>query len=700
MSRFLKSNYHYFLIVAFSLLCYHFLWLNAYSMKWDLAEQYLPWRYFVGKCISNSTLPYWNPFQLGGYPAYSDPQSATWYYPAWIIGSTFGYSMKIIQLEVLSFITLGGLGFFMLSKKIGNSTNSSFFFSLSYLSSGFFVGNAQHLTWIAAAAWIPWLFYHYLYIRKESYNLHVLWFLLILYLFASSAYPAFLIISAYIIIIDQVVLFAKSSNKKQFFLQKLLLVFLCIIALLPILYSTLSSMSYFSRGAGITLEKALQHPFTWQSLLSLIAPFSSFKNPTLFNTDISMANAYVGLLPLILLLTYSVSKKNSKSNFWLIIAGVFLLISIGSQLPIREFLFHYVPGFNLFRFPSLFRLFFIISLLLFAASYYDILKIYIEKYRRKIVALIVITVSIFIGIIVYYISSWKPFEITSINTLATQYEQSTFEQHLIYQLAFQSVLLLSFCLLLYKKIGHFFLLTFICVDLFMSVRLNAMATMVVNTKTEDVDKLIPKNQHSFNVPKFQALANVIDQQYEYRWPLNWNMNCYYGELAIDGYNPFVLNSFNLLENSTIKDSVWQNAWLYFPSKIMYADESPSLNASEAWIQSSKTSEENYYTKPIIDTIQFKPNQIKLTYNSDSAFALVLAQNPFPGWKSSIDNVETSIYTCNFAQQLIKLPAGNHTLEFKFENNLLKYINLIHLILFAFTMLFACINSLKGIKNSY
>ncbi len=700
MNRFLKSNYHYFLIVAFAVLCYHFLWYDAYSMKWDLAEQYLPWRYFLGKCISNSVLPYWNPFQLGGYPTYADPQSAAWYYPAWLIGSTFGYSMKIIQLEVLSFIILGGLGFFMFSKKIGNSTNSSFFFSLSYLASGFFVGNAQHLTWIAAAAWIPWLFYHYLYIRKDSFNSHVLWFLIVLYLFASSAYPAFLIVSAYIIIIDQVTLFIKSYNKKLFVIQKLFLILLCILALLPIIYSTFSTMSYFSRGAGITLEKALQHPFTLQSLLSLITPFSSFKNPTLFNTDISMANAYIGLLPLILILVYSISKKNSKSTFWLIIAGVFLIISIGSQLPVREFLFNYIPGFNLFRFPSLFRLFFIIALLLFTASYYDILKIYIEKYRSRIVFLLVFTVLIFIGIILYHISSWKPFDIRSLHTLATQYEQSTFVQHLIFQLAFQSILLLSFCLLLYKKVGHFFLLTFMCVDLFMSVRLNAMATMVLNTKTEEVDKLIPLNQPAFNVPKFQALSSTIDQQYMYRWPLNWNMNCYFGEIAIDGYNPFVLNTFNQLENSPIKDSVWQNPWLYFPNKIIYADESPSLHSSEAWIKTAQTSVENYNTKPAVSTISFKPNHIEIKYRSDTATALVFAQNPFPGWKASIDGKPAEIKTCNYAQQLIKLPEGTHSIIIQFENQVLKYINIIHLALFFILLVFACVFSLKRINNSH
>jgi len=29
--------------------------------------------------------------------------------------------------------------------------------ALSYSLSGFFVGNAQHINWLIAAAWIPWL---------------------------------------------------------------------------------------------------------------------------------------------------------------------------------------------------------------------------------------------------------------------------------------------------------------------------------------------------------------------------------------------------------------------------------------------------------------------------------------------------------------------------------------------------------------
>lgn len=694
MNNFFKLNYHYLLLIIFAFTCYHFLWYEPYSMKWDLAEQYLPWRHFTGKSLSNGTLPFWNPFQLGGYPSFADPQSSAWYYPAWLIGSTFGYSMEIIELEILSYILLGGLGLFAFSKKVGNSTNSSFIVSLCYIANGFFVGNAQHLTWIAAAAWIPWLFYQYLHIRKSQYNIHLIWFLIVLYLFVSSSYPAFLMTCIYIIIIDQLILCYNSSSKFIFIRDKIILAILSIVSIFPIIYSTLTSANYFSRGAGITLEKALQHPFSWQSLLSLIAPFSSFKNPELFNTDISMANAYVGLLPVMLLLVYIFSKKNKRSTFWLVLSILFLVIAFGAQTPIRTLLYNYLPGFNLFRFPSLFRLFFIICILLFSASYYDSLKIYIEKYRFKIIKLLLIVVLVFGVIIIYNVSAWKPFSIHSLNELAIQFETSTFYQHVIYQLAFQSILLVLFCILLYKRVAKFFLLVLICADLFLSVRLNAMATMVLNTKSKDVDQLTKNADEKFHTPKFQALINSIDQQYEYRWPLNWNMNCYFNEIAIDGYNPFVLNTFNKLEASSIKDSVWQNSWLYSPSTIIYADSVDILNSNAAWVKSDKNNIVNFAEKPKIDSLTFSSNGIRFNYYADTNTCLILAQNPFPGWVATIDNLPTEIYTTNHSQQLILLNKGKHQVEWVFDNKWLNIICYLHLFLFLFLIIFASIKTFQ------
>lgn len=681
MNRFLKSNVNYFYIVAFSVICYYFLWLNPFSMKWDLAEQYLPWRYFIGKCLQNGELPFWNPFQLGGYPTYADPQSGALYYPVWLIGYVFGYSMRVIELEILTFIIIGGIGIYQLSNKLGNSKISSLIISLSYSACGFFVGNAQHLTWIAAAAWIPMLMSQYYSIRISIFKINLIWFLLVLYLFASSAYPAFLITCFYIILIDQIYLFIKAGNKVKYFVHRIVLALSIFAILFPIIYSVYSSVNYFSRGDGVSIEKALQHPFSFQSLISLIAPYSSFKNPELFNTDISMSNAYMGLFPVMLFTIYIFSKRNRKSTFWIIISLIFLIISVGSQTPIREILYKYLPGFDLFRFPSLFRLFFIVSFLLFCASYYESLKVYFETHRRKVLLILLTYVIVFLSIIFIYADVWHGVPLDSLSKLFAFNEASTYKQHLIYQLFIQSVLL-AITIILFSLRQRKFIIWLICFDLIISVRLNAGATIILNTKTKEVDALIKNADQNFNVPKLQSLSNSIDQQYEYRWPLNWNMNCYFGEIAIDGYNPFVLKSFNELSDSRFKDSIWKNGWYYFPNQILVSDTPKILESNTAWILEKNNHQSNKFNSEVkLNNISFKPNEMIFEYETKDSTPIVLAQNPYENWTAKIDGETVNIEKVNVSHQMVMLKPGKHKLAWSFNNDVLKWILSIHFCIF-------------------
>ncbi len=696
MNKHIKLNLNYFIIIVFALICYQFLWLQPFSMKWDLAEQYLPWRYFLGKSLQNGEIPFWNSFQLGGYPTFADPQSGFWYYPIWIVGYFFGYSMKIIELEILALLIIAGIGFYKLNVKLGNSKQASLLVSIAYMSSGFIIGNAQHLTWIAAAAWIPWLFYHYNYIREEKSNYHLIWFLIILYLFASSSYPAFIIVSAYLICIDQLTLFFKSKEKGKFILNGILLLILCVIILSPIIYSLISSKAYFSRGAGLTLVKALQHPFTWQSMLSFVAPFASFKNPSLFNTDISMSNAYIGIVPFILLITSLLFvKKLKKERNWLIWALVFILIGFGDQTPIRKFLFDYIPGFNLFRFPALFRLFAIGYLLLYVGSIYG----RIEDVAKKSIWIIITLVVLFGTYIILNINSWHPFQLNSLSALAKQFESTTFTQHLLFQFAISGILLILIALIMIKKMPRYLIIIVCMLDLFINVRINAMATMVLDTKTSAVDSLLINTPKQFHTPKQQALISSIDQQYEYRWPLNWNMNCYFGEIAIDGYNPFVLNTFNSLSESPLKDSIWENAWFSFPTTLQESDTPTLVSSKTTWKYNSNYNTKKIYTGVVkINTISYSPRQFNLNYSSTDTALLVFAQNPYAGWIARIDNEKQTIQTVNYAQQLVVLTPGTHQVTWEFNNTYLNWILILHMILFCMLFIYASYQSI--IKHYY
>ena len=667
MNKILKINFHVLIILTFSFVCFHFLWLNPYSMKWDLAEQYLPWRYFIGKSIQNHEIPFWNSFQLGGYPFYADPQSGFWYYPTSIIGYLFGYSMKVIELEILAFIITAGLGYYYLLKKLNVSALSSCIFSISYLASGFIVGNAQHITWIAAAAWLPWLFYHYICIRKDIVNINFLWFLIITYLFISSSYPAFAIITAYIFAIDQFFLLLKTKQIKKFIIDRSLFIICLIIILSPIIYSLYVSRSYFSRGDGIVLEKALQHPFTWQSLLSLLTPFASFKNPELFKTDISMSNAYIGILPIITIICgfFNVIKRNLN---WLLLSFLFLLIGFGAQTPFRELLYNYIPGFNLFRFPALFRLFFIISILIYSAKQFD----QINFYTKKNIILIFTCMLIFTSFILININSFHFFKINSLQILATDIVNSNFIQHIVFQISIHVVILLIILFLLIRNISVKYLLIVCCIDLFLSVRLNAMSTIVLETKTKDVDALIVNAPKKFITPNLSALKNNIDQNVHYRWPLNWNMNCYFGQIAIDGYNPFVLKTFNDLSDSKIKDSVWNSSWYYFQS----------------------------HTPEHIQVLSFSPNNILFEIETQKQTIFAIAQNPYKGWKVFVNGIENKIEIKNYAHQSVKLKPGKYIVEWRFEDYTLKTIYIMHILLFSSLLIFVAIKNISNLHYKH
>ena len=634
-----KIDYHIILLILFVLVTYHFMWYNPYSMKWDMAEQYLPWRFFISKSINNGSLPFWNPYQLGGYPTFADPQSGVWYYPTWVISLLFGYTMSIIQLEILFALVFGCIGFYKLSKSLNFSKSISSILAISYISSGFIVGNAQHLTWIYAAVFIPWLIYYYIQFRTTLKQLSLLPFLIINYFFLSSSYPAFAIIFYYIIGIDQLILFIKDLDKFEFIKQRIIWLLLFMLTTLPISYSVISSSEYFSRGSGITLERALQHPFSINSTLSFLFPFSTFKNPDFFKTDLSMANGYFGLLGFLFLIFGCVRKLKKNEILLIGLSTLFLLLSFGSETPLRELFYNYLPGFNLFRFPSLFRLFFIITSLLFVG--YTIQ--YIVNFNKWKDYRLFLSLLLLLSILILILNNS---EVVHVNNL----ENFSFLQHIYFQLIIHSALLMI--LIINKKLNLHYLFFVIAIDMFVSVNLNSHASMVLDIKSEQVDNLIKNKDQIINVPSTTPLISHIDQSYQYRWPLNWNMNCYFGEIATDGYNPFVLKTFNNLSESKIRDSIWTKPFYYL------------------------SNEENTST----EIISFKPDNIQLKIYTDTNNILTIAQNPYPGWSVYVNNKKSEIFISNISHQSVKIQKGENIIEWKYSNSVINNLFILHLLI--------------------
>src|SRR5690349_17871769 len=114
LKNFFSEKKYWFFIVVVALAGY---WQVAFfnnTLKWDMLDQYFPWRYFVSECLRGGILPFWNPYESWGYSILADPQSGVWYPVTWIISLLHGYDLYASQLDFVLHITLAGFGMFAL----------------------------------------------------------------------------------------------------------------------------------------------------------------------------------------------------------------------------------------------------------------------------------------------------------------------------------------------------------------------------------------------------------------------------------------------------------------------------------------------------------------------------------------------------------------------------------------------------------
>lgn len=64
-----------------------------------------------------------------------------------------------------------------------------------------------------------------------------------------------------------------------------------------------------------------------------------------------------------------------------------------------------------------------------------------------------------------------------------------------------------------------------------------------------------------------------------------------------------------------------------------------------------------------DVLEYKPNYIKISAETDKESLLVVPDNYYPGWIATIDGNETEILRTNYTFRSVVLPEGNHTVEF-------------------------------------
>ena len=376
-------RYRYILglfLVAVAAYCPMFKYLPIY----DYADLGVPYSYFIIDSLRNGILPFWNPYQSMGLPAHVDPLSGVFYLPNWLFTVFSNYPPYFWSPNFIVHAFIGGLGFYLLSKHFVREDIAAFAVASAYMLSGVYVGNAQHLAWIIAFAWIPWLLYTLLNLIKNPCFKNCLALAISASLLFTSGYVGYPFVLIYLCIILLGWVIMRAVYKKDFLYCKKIILWclftlLCFIPLtLPAIISFLEATVYSTRGSALIYEQACTAPFTVQSLISLIYPYLS-TNPDFIKTDQSMGNIYMGIATLFFF-CFGMFKAKNPLLILIFIFGCFcFLVSFGNYFPFHKFGFNYFPFWNMIRIPGMFRLFFIISVLLVAAVGAEYVKTRISK---------------------------------------------------------------------------------------------------------------------------------------------------------------------------------------------------------------------------------------------------------------------------------------------------------------------------------
>lgn len=674
-----KTFYYSVLLILIACLGYYQISFFRHTLKWDVIDQYYPWRMYVVQCLRSGFWPLWNPYEQFGYPMHADPQSGVWYPIVWMF-SLFGpYTLFSVQAEFMLHIILGGAGMMLLLNKANIRQPVSFFLAACYMFCGLFIGNAQHLTFTIAACWIPFILYSFIRLTQNPGIKQATLFALFGYMLLSGGYPAFAIILFYVLLAcSLILLFIERKNAvwvKRFLIFSFFAVAFLISASSALLYSVWQSSDYLARADGLSYKVSSFGPYSPQSLLSFLLPMASAKEFAFFDTDISMSSTYIGIVAFAGFIAFLFSAKTKWQ--WLLLGATILMLfaSFGKYTPIHKIIYSFVPMMNLFRFPSVFRLYVIIGTLMMAGYYFS------ENFKVTNLKKIFAVLFVLLFIVSFYLSasagSFPPFNgwVSFVNAL-------TLKQAFVFQGFFQCVILVAFLFLLQKfknsTQAEKWLLIAGIAEVMIAAQFNIPLTAINENKTtQTVNELKQKAVEGFPLPEIRPMIMNNDSG-AFVSPFWRNLNLFKKQPAWDGYNSFQLKNYiRFVDDERLRNSQLQNNWLFLADSVTFFSDSiivADVQRRNLVFINDSNRKEIPEIKPGNNSFKltaFNPETIQVQTEVHNTTLLTLMQQYYHGWKIYVDGQERKPFVSDYLFMSVPLKQGETKVEFHYENKPVK-----------------------------
>ncbi len=639
-------------------------------------------KYFAGECFQNGYLPLWNPYQIWGFPAHADLQYTNWNLETLLTGILFGYNYIILHVWFILYLFLAALGAFLLFRHLSEEARTGFYVACVYILSGLFIAHVQSLVTILGLVWLPYVLWSFLRWLREPTIRHSILLCLFSYLLMTLGYQAFVFMLMppfAVLLIHQ--LFVSYQEKKTALIRQLIItgmfsVIVLAVLLLPVVVTQFQAKPFVGRLNGMSVEEVMMNPFSPLSALSFINPVLTIGHDDWFNTELTMRNAFLGLIPLFVLVVALFKRHKSAVEIILLsFVALYLLGSLGDALPVRKLMYYLLPGFKLFRFPALLRVVALLMLLCYGALNVNYVLGWLQEHSRKRNVALIALLSLNVVVAILCV-------VKSEHLVFLRNGQHGVHQRIIHSNPWEIALYVSLgqCILiallafLWNRTKHdrgFFrkLVVVTIAELTLVIWLYGQFTAFGSLKPQDLQANFTNMQSGFPFPSRDALSDTRykSDHLQHFWK---NTGAFKKQVFNDdAWTSFYFSNYDKLSSqlTNLKDSLQSYPFVYFSSphaQELVAD--LPVDTSAQFIRSTfhvRNADADFqYTA-------FSPQKIAITVKTSGPLILNLQQSWYSGWSVKVDGAEKQVLWNAGLLMAVSVPPGLHSVSFEYSNPL-------------------------------
>ncbi len=713
---------------------------QASVKKGDFSGQFVAFAAYQYQRFASGEVPLWDPYNNGGLPFIGDTQAAVFYPPRLItIGLSKlagGWTYHALELEMTLHVLACSLFMYWLVRRMTLGQAGSIFGSFIaavILSYGGFMQSYPplQLALLEAAIWLP-LAVLGIHEATRGKTIRWSWLLLTGLAFGLSwmaGHPQTSWFTTYLLI-GYLLYRAYRQRYNWRVVAGGVLAFgilggaLAAVQLLPgleyLAHTARTGLSFDAKGNGFPIQDVVQFVFT--NLVSQWSPL------------------YFGIAGL-LLAGIALWRRLPESIYWGAVALIALGLSFGKNSPVYAFFYNVLPGLRFFRGQERGAFLIVFSLALLAgmgaAHLISWEKLQDFKATRRIQQFVLSLVVVCTIVLIFVMVAW----------LGNHDAYGSYVQPVALSLLLAGLTLALVRWLLdapQSTVRQAALAGLLILDLF---------TLSMDSRF-NYDPIPPHRQLEFNPPSMVATA-LADTDVPFRVDgyrvLNDNYGSLYDVADMRGISPLFLDGPNRIININLINPL---AWELFAVRYVYTDWEQMPVASKiiasgddryGKVNMHKLTDPRPFANLVYDTrlvsndeearaalndsninlrqtaileqpptitvsgdkpqdasamvTAFKPETFTISVNTSTNAVLSVAHPDYPGWVATIDGATTSILRAYGALAAVVMPAGNHTIVFRYDPLSYKIGAIISLLAWISVVVLSCVSVYRRKSNA-